>query len=717
MSEINVITATFGSQRKAMTMPIMYQHDVVQMLKIRGLDLPTYFEVEFCNDGDTTTVNITGSAAEGAQIPDSLIQTGRKIKAYIVLTYQDSVQTRYEITIPVYRRPLRNDIDPTDDQQLQIDALVAALNDAINRAEAVEDLLMGGDEDQILRKNSDDDLDFDWSDETKEIFWATYGETSLAEIRDALAAGKTVYTQYNGQMAPLVADFYNYVWFITTVRNSGHWIIGAYYCNANGWTYYSQIIPEAADTIPQMDGVGSAGSSTVFFARADHVHPSDTSKANVEDVPTKTSDLTNDSGYITEDDLPDAATAAPLMDGTAAVGSSSKYAKEDHVHPSDTSKITMPDGGSAGQVLKKTASGTEWADESGGSDLPSGGLAGEPLVKISGTSGDVGWGESKFDAHRIAATISGSTVTVSSLGSTFGVANTAAIFNEKQKPFFVEFQSVVLGVSNEDFKLPLTYRNSTANGLDLVFAGTVRMDGKDYVVKVIFTGVSESATSMTGTYSKTEIGGSGGTTEIFDAIYGTTTVSEIETAISNGKLLRCTYDGQQYYLGFTATSLIRSYIFFKSNGSEVTVCSIDADTGVWSHGYRIIPSAYNSNPAMDGTASAGSSTFFSRGDHVHPSDTTKADKVTVTTVSDAGAVSQALDAGKIYDFTGALTSLTITLNAAEAPAQYHFCFQSGSTAPTLTLPNTVVMPSGFQVAANKHYEIDILDGYGVAQSW
>ena len=36
---------------------------------------------------------------------------------------------------------------------------------------------------------------------------------------------------------------------------------------------------------------------------------------------------------------PSAATANPLMDGTAAVGSSSKYAKEDHVHPSDTSRV------------------------------------------------------------------------------------------------------------------------------------------------------------------------------------------------------------------------------------------------------------------------------------------------------------------------------------------------------------------------------------------
>ena len=34
----------------------------------------------------------------------------------------------------------------------------------------------------------------------------------------------------------------------------------------------------------------------------------------------------------------DPATASPLMDGTAAVGSSTKYAREDHVHPTDTGR-------------------------------------------------------------------------------------------------------------------------------------------------------------------------------------------------------------------------------------------------------------------------------------------------------------------------------------------------------------------------------------------
>jgi len=97
----------------------------------------------------------------------------------------------------------------------------------------------------------------------------------------------------------------------------------------------------------------------------------------------------------------------------------------------------------------------------------------------------------------------------------------------------------------------------------------------------------------------------------------------------------------------------------------------------------------------------------------------KADKFVEVTVNTSGAVTQALDAGKIYHFTGALTALTITLNAAASGqlAQYHFDFDSGATPPTFTLPNTVVMPTGFAVAANTHYEIDILNNFGAVIAW
>ena len=88
------------------------------------------------------------------------------------------------------------------------------------------------------------------------------------------------------------------------------------------------------------------------------------------------------------------------------------------------------------------------------------------------------------------------------------------------------------------------------------------------------------------------------------------------------------------------------------------------------------------------------------------------------TVATDGAVTQTLEANKIYHFTStALTSLTITLAATSDIAQYHFDFISPSTAVTLTLPSTVVMPENFSVNGNTRYEMDILNGYCVAQRW
>lgn len=64
-------------------------------------------------------------------------------------------------------------------------------------------------------------------------------------------------------------------------------------------------------------------------------------------VPTKTSQITNDSGYITIDDVPDgvaATTTTPKMDGTAATGTEVTFARGDHVHPSDSTKVDKVTG-------------------------------------------------------------------------------------------------------------------------------------------------------------------------------------------------------------------------------------------------------------------------------------------------------------------------------------------------------------------------------------
>lgn len=68
---------------------------------------------------------------------------------------------------------------------------------------------------------------------------------------------------------------------------------------------------------------------------------------NKPSIPTATSDLTNDSGFITTNDIPEGAAASttiPAMNGTAATGTELAFARGDHVHPSDTTKVDKVTG-------------------------------------------------------------------------------------------------------------------------------------------------------------------------------------------------------------------------------------------------------------------------------------------------------------------------------------------------------------------------------------
>lgn len=133
----NKIPVVFGALRTAVGPAVSYQYDVKQILVINGLDLPEYYEVDFCNKGDALTITMVGTA-NGVEIPDELLQTGKPIKAYIVIQGEDegAVETRFEATLPVNTRPARSDIQPTPAEQTQIDTLISALNDGVERSEA-----------------------------------------------------------------------------------------------------------------------------------------------------------------------------------------------------------------------------------------------------------------------------------------------------------------------------------------------------------------------------------------------------------------------------------------------------------------------------------------------------------------------------------------------------------------------------------------------------
>lgn len=221
--------------------------------------------------------------------------------------------------------------------------------------------------------------------------------------------------------------------------------------------------------------------------------------------------------------------------------------------------------------------------------------------------------------------------------------------------------------------------------------------------------------------------------EVFWAVYNSTGIAELQTAYNAGKVCLCKYQGNIYVL--SARSVNDFYFTcIPGNGTRLYRVSRMAtsgwagpfirDLGTYSKPSGGIP---ESDLAADVKTSLGKAktalqavpSTYRTAAAQDAIDAGKADKITEVTISTAGAVTQALDAGKIYHFAGALSALTLTLNspASGQIAQYHFDFSAGSTPPTLTLPQMVTMPDGFSVETNKRYEVDILNGYGAVISW
>lgn len=78
-----------------------------------------------------------------------------------------------------------------------------------------------------------------------------------------------------------------------------------------------------------------------------------------------------------------------------------------------------------------------------------------------------------------------------------------------------------------------------------------------------------------------------------------------------------------------------------------------------------------------------------------------------------------LEPNKLYIFPE-MAELTITLAEPSDTGianEYHFVFQSGATATTLSIPDAIKIPSGFSVDVNKIYELSVMENCLTYQSW
>lgn len=123
----------------------IWQYDYGQILSITGQNLPTATEVHFSLDiRGGSTLSRVGTTVDGTttvKIPDELLKNNGKpgdfsIYAFIYVADEESGNTEYRITIPVYSRPKPENpsVDPTPEPNI-FHETVTAVNNAADRAE------------------------------------------------------------------------------------------------------------------------------------------------------------------------------------------------------------------------------------------------------------------------------------------------------------------------------------------------------------------------------------------------------------------------------------------------------------------------------------------------------------------------------------------------------------------------------------------------------
>ena len=267
------------------------------------------------------------------------------------------------------------------------------------------------------------------------------------------------------------------------------------------------------------------------------------------------SDVVRDSAYKHID----AATANPLMDGTAAAGVSTKYAREDHVHPTDTSredianKTTVVLGTSDSKyptdkavaefVNSSIATNTANYISNNGEPFTSveqleaysGPVTNNDYAFVTGTDSE---GNTYYDRYK--ATVSGETVTWALEyrlnNSSFTAAQWSAINSGITSALVANIHThsnkdVLDGITSSDIANWNSKQNSLTAGDNITIDGsTISSD------------------------------------QVFVATYGTTKYAEIKAAYEAGKICTVFKDTRYYYIELLKADKIR---FTSSNGTDV----------------------------------------------------------------------------------------------------------------------------------------------------
>lgn len=319
------------------------------------------------------------------------------------------------------------------------------------------------------------------------------------------------------------------------------------------------------------------------------------SKADAVDVPTKTSDLTNDSGFITTADIPEgaaASTTSPKMDGTAAVGTELAFARGDHAHPSDTSRVPVT----------RTINGKALSSN------------------ITLSASDVNADAYGAASSALSSAKSYTDTQVNELKNGNVTVNHATNADEAN-------HAASADIAGEADHAVLADNATNANHATSADSATkATQDGNGKVIATTYETKADAASKLTEAkgYTDQMVGELG---EGFEGVIRQMYADDI-TEGGAPTIREIAADEAGYALADA-----KSYADSKVAAIDYPVDSVNGKTGAVSLTYSDVGAAASSHgthvtysttaPVMDGTASVGSAATVARSDHKHPTDTSR----------------------------------------------------------------------------------------------
>ena len=300
----------------------LYQWDMNQVLCISGLSLTTVPEVHFAHPHDQLAIvrkaTMDAAGVVRADIPNSLLQKALRIDAYVCTYEGDTFQTICKVKMPVHERAKPSDYEGTDDVEVySLDALQVEMIELEPGEEAKVEKVMNGDA-WLLRfsiprgTDGHDGTSIQSIERTAGTGAQGTTDTYTVTLTDG---SKTQFQIYNGKDGRTPVKGEDYVDGYTPQKNVDYFdgepgvgIQSIQRTAGNGApgtfdTYTVTLTDGSTYPIQVYNGANGEGSGDMTALVYDPQGKAQDIFKYVDDVvdniPTKTSELTNDSGFIT----------------------------------------------------------------------------------------------------------------------------------------------------------------------------------------------------------------------------------------------------------------------------------------------------------------------------------------------------------------------------------------------------------------------------------